>query len=335
MTRTIASNVSSPFTGGRVFLVEDIEEQEFRKEKYGVHVRYYVCEDTGEQFTTTEQDEMAFNELYNQYRVRHGIPFPDEIRRTRERYGLSCAQMTRIVGFGQNQWRLYEAGQVPTESNGKSIVAVADSGTLLRMLEASRAEFPEDEYLRIRRKAIMAGGQDDDRMARLYFYGDTKRGMYNGYSAMSPAKLGAMVRLIVHNEGSGVAKTKLNKEMFYSDFLHYKRHGQSISGLCYQAIQYGPVPFHYDTIYDNVKDLQREEVTAGDLDYVLFKAAKPDISVLDDKEVATIMEVSRRLAPMSRKEVVTLVHKETAWQQYKDKHQLIPYSEAFNILAFQ
>ncbi len=49
----------SPFTGGRVFLVEDTETQEFRKEQYTVHVRYYVCEDTGEEFNTTEQGDMT------------------------------------------------------------------------------------------------------------------------------------------------------------------------------------------------------------------------------------------------------------------------------------
>ena len=48
----------SPFTGGRIKEVSTAEEHEFRKEKLSVHVRYYVCEDTGEKFTTTEQDEL-------------------------------------------------------------------------------------------------------------------------------------------------------------------------------------------------------------------------------------------------------------------------------------
>ena len=58
--------LKSPFTGGRVKEVSTVEEHEFRKEKFSVHVRYYVCEDTGEKFTTTEQDELLFNELYSQ-----------------------------------------------------------------------------------------------------------------------------------------------------------------------------------------------------------------------------------------------------------------------------
>ena len=81
MDKQIDNNMKSPFTGGPVYLVEDTEVQDFRKERYTVHVRYYECKDTGEQFTTEEQDEQLCNELYNQYRVRHGIPFPDEIKK--------------------------------------------------------------------------------------------------------------------------------------------------------------------------------------------------------------------------------------------------------------
>lgn len=88
MNKQIVDNMSSPFTGGSVYLVDDVEEQEFHKEKYLVPVHYYECKDTGEQFTTEEQDEQLFDELYGQYRQRHGVPSPDEVREVRLR-GLS------------------------------------------------------------------------------------------------------------------------------------------------------------------------------------------------------------------------------------------------------
>ena len=48
--------------------------------------------------------------------------------------------------------------------------------------------------------------------------------------------------------------------MFYADFFHYKQYGISISGLNYQAIKYGPVPVHYDTIYDHIGGVEKEIV---------------------------------------------------------------------------
>lgn len=93
-----------------------MEEKIFRKEKFRVHVRYCVCEDSGEQFTTTEQDILQFNDLYSQYRIRHGIPFPDEIKDIRQKYGLNYSQISRILGFGANQYAKYESGEIPSES---------------------------------------------------------------------------------------------------------------------------------------------------------------------------------------------------------------------------
>ena len=46
--------------------------------QYTVNVRYYQCEDTGEQFTTTEQDNLWTSELYSQYREKHGRPEEQE-----------------------------------------------------------------------------------------------------------------------------------------------------------------------------------------------------------------------------------------------------------------
>lgn len=74
MKKQIVENMKSPLTGGRVYIVEDIEDWDFRNEKYSVHVSYYICEDTGREFTTTEQDEKTFDDLYSQYRKRHNIP---------------------------------------------------------------------------------------------------------------------------------------------------------------------------------------------------------------------------------------------------------------------
>lgn len=246
MNKQVDNNMKSPFTGGLVYLVEDTEVQDFRKEQYTVHVRYYECKDTGEQFTTDEQDEQLCNELYNQYRIRHGIPFPDEIKKIREHYGLSYSQITQIVGFGQNQWRQYENGSIPSESNGKSIVAIKSKEGMLAMLDSCMNQFDDKTFSKIRKHILCASEIEKDNTSCIYFYGNFRRSLNNGYSEMDPDKLQSMVQFIVSKEKNGVPKTKLNKKMFYADFLSYKKHGRSISGLAYRAIQFGPVPEHYE-----------------------------------------------------------------------------------------
>ena len=148
-------NIVSPFTGGKVLEVHDVEEKSFRGEKFIVNVRYYQCEDTGEQFTTTEQDNLWTNELYSKYREKHGIPSPQEIKELRESYGLNRTQLSRLLGFGINQLKNYEDGQVPSESNGKMLKIVSNPLTMMALLEISRNEFQASEYNRVKGKIAL------------------------------------------------------------------------------------------------------------------------------------------------------------------------------------
>ena len=159
MTKEYA-NIKSPMTGGKVFEICDVEEKIFRGEKYSVAVRYYQCEDTGEQFTTTEQDAMWTNDLYSQYRAKHGIPSPEEIKSIRKSYGLNYSQMSRLLGFGINQLRLYEEGQVPSESNGKILRIASNPLVMMNLLEISKNEFLSKEYDRIRGKVALRYFED-------------------------------------------------------------------------------------------------------------------------------------------------------------------------------
>lgn len=120
-------DMKSPFTGGQVKEIITSEEMVFRGEKYPeIPVRYYVCMDSGEEFTDGEQDNEWTSALYVQYREQYGIPSPEEIKATRERHGLNVSQLTRILGFGKNQIAWYEDGQLPSLTNGRLLSLIQD-----------------------------------------------------------------------------------------------------------------------------------------------------------------------------------------------------------------
>ncbi len=77
--------IESPFADGNATLVYETKEVEFRGSKYTVTSCYYKCDITGEEFTTTEQDELWITQIHNQYREKYGIPYPDEILSMREK----------------------------------------------------------------------------------------------------------------------------------------------------------------------------------------------------------------------------------------------------------
>lgn len=329
MTKTLTT-LESPFTGGRVFEVETTEEQEFRKEKFLVHTRYYVCEDTGEQFTGNGQDALWTNELYGQWRVKHGIPFPEEIKATRQRYGMNYVQITKIMGFGANQWKSYEDGCVPSESNGKMMRAIEQKSTMLMMLEASRASFDENEYNKLLKQVKAAQEKFVDDEITALFYGATGTlSLLNGYGARDPQRVMSMVRWLV-SKHDGITPTKLNKLMFYCDFHHYRKTGRSISGLPYRAIQYGPVPEHYDTIYDNVVGLEKRIEIHHERECSEFHVVAPEFAdILSDNEILTMNEVMERYDNLTTSEIIEQSHQEVGWIKHQEDRSFIPYDEAF------
>lgn len=322
----------SPLTGGRVKEVSTAEMKEFRKEKFRVHVRYCVCEDTGEQFTTTEQDTLQFNDLYSQYRIKHGIPFPDEIKEIRKRYGLNYSQISRILGFGANQYAKYEAGEVPSESNGKMIAAIKDKNVLLGLLKGCRDVFQSSEYDRILTSISMSEVKEDEYSPLFQIiFSDSSRNIFNGYGYKNIHKLFDMVRYIIQKHGE-VFPTKLNKLMFYADFFHYRKTGLSISGLQYRALNFGPVPDHYATIYDNVPGVDKKLIEAHDMVSTLLICDTTDhCANLSDFEKESIDYVVEKLKPFSVSQIIEASHKETGWLACSVAHSHIAYDEAFDL----
>ncbi len=143
--------MKSPFTGGNVTKLSKDEAYTFRNEKYIVKRYYFQCDETGKTFTNAEVDNLVMEDLYNQYRQRHGIPSPSELKNLREKYGLSAHTMSKIAGIGINQYGLYENGEMPTPVIGKSLASLFDKNSLLKQIDNSCAKLGKD-YPKVRNK---------------------------------------------------------------------------------------------------------------------------------------------------------------------------------------
>lgn len=148
------TNKKSPFTGGAVELCAEQASTRFRNELYSYTSYYYRCVDTGRTFSDNELDDKSLEMVYSQYRIKHGIPTKDEIKEIRVQYGLSALAMSRILGLGDNQYRLYEDGAMPTESVGRLIRLARQKKNMITLLEFSKAAFSAREYNRFHDKVM-------------------------------------------------------------------------------------------------------------------------------------------------------------------------------------
>ena len=141
--------MKSPFTGGNVTKHFKYETYTFRKERYTVKRFYYQCVDTGRTFSNAEVDDKVMADLYSQYRERHGIPSPSDLKSLRDKYGLSAHIMSKIAGIGINQYGLYEKGEMPTLSIGLRLASLFDRTSLIKSIENARGKLGKD-YARVK-----------------------------------------------------------------------------------------------------------------------------------------------------------------------------------------
>ena len=293
--------MKSPFTGGNVSLRQENSELVFRKEKFRYTYLYYECEDTKEHFTTTEIDELNLAQVYNQYRIKYGIPFPDEIKQIREMYDLSALKMSEILGFGDNQYRLYESGGMPSEANGKVLNLIKDPAIFETFVRNARYQLDEKEFKRILAKLNkVIESQLPDIEAEL-IYDSYTRGSINGYATQSYKKLKNILLYFIERCG-GVFNTKMNKLLFYTDFLCYKKYGRAMSGLAYKAIQYGPVPVRWDRVYSLVDGVNQDivEFESGYSGVKLDSLLTSDMNVFSPEELSVLESVYENFKNSSR-----------------------------------
>ena len=118
--------MKSPITGKEMILCQETRTVKYRGELFTYTAHYYLCEASGESFTSTASDTDDMEQVFRQYRQKHNVPSSEEIRSIRKKYGVSAAHMSRILGLGANQYRLYESGEMPSLSNARLIRLVAD-----------------------------------------------------------------------------------------------------------------------------------------------------------------------------------------------------------------
>jgi uncharacterized phage-associated protein len=272
----------------------------------------------------------------NQYRAKYGIPFTDEIVATRARYGVSAAKMSAILGIGTNQWRLYESGEVPSVSNGRMIRSIMNPKVFLDLVESARQLLAEKEYNAITAKVKQVIAQSDKfhmdayECRRLF---SVARGADNGYSPISLERVKA-VMLTVLQECNEVFCTKMNKLLFYIDFLSYRQRGIAMTGLSFRAIDFGPVPDRWEKLYSEFDEIRQELRPMGEYEgNVLLSDVAPDDAILNDSEKGIIHAVCTRFMGYSSNRISAISHDEPAWIKYHGAHSRIPFTEAFELKA--
>ena len=324
--------MKSPITGNDMVLEKEPRTMVFRKKEYTVSYHYYLCPDSNEQFTSEHLDEINLMQVYNQYRVEHKLPFPEEIKALRESYALSATKMAEVLGFGVNTYRNYEQGEVPNESNARLIQVAQDPEefekiiTLSGVLSGSQLERLKGRIHHLKVERAKEQCIDLER----YLMGELLPDEFSGYKRPSLERL--VEALVFFAQRLSPWKTKLNKLLFYSDFLHFKEYGVSLTGSRYCAIQLGPVPENYQSIFEyaarrgivKVEEISFNNGGVGEK-FSIGEDREFNSDLFEERGLQTMERVCKQFEALKTQEIIDISHREPAWIDNHSEHAQISY----------
>lgn len=129
-------------------------------------------------------------------------------------------------------------------------------------------------------------------------------------------------------KNKSVTKTKLAKLLYFADFAWFYKHLQSMSGMQYRKISYGPVADSYFRLIDEMADKGEIEITHTDEGAMLISqtrsGSKVDLSALSSGEDTLINQISEKWKGKKTNEIVDFTHKQLPYLYAKD-NEIVSY----------
>jgi uncharacterized phage-associated protein/DNA-binding transcriptional regulator YiaG len=325
--------MNSPITGKPMQLVKEPGAKlNFRKEEFELTYHYYLCEKSGEQYTTDELDRINITQVHNKYRENYGIPFPDEIKLIREKYGISASKMSDILGLGANSYRLYETGEIPSVANGRLILAIKHPKDFIKQLEASSHILSDKDLKKFTSQAEELLEKQKKNAWNIMFsrhiFKFENANEFSGYRKPDFARIANIISYF--SSRIELYKTKLNKLLFYSDFGNFSRTGFSMTGITYRAIKLGPVPAEYNLLYDKLGEdefvtINQIPFENGNYGETIVGLQDFDETLFNSEEIEILDTVLKKFGGLRTTDVVELSHQEIAWIENHEDRELISY----------
>ena len=218
-------------------------------ERITVDAQILVCTECGEELFCEELDSATLINAYNEYRRKHKLLLPEEIKKIREQYGLSQRGFAKLLNWGDKTICRYENGSVQDKAHNSLLLFLREPENMRTYLTENEVVLSENQKTKLLETVEKLKQDNNYRVDKRFF----ERFFLkipceeNGFKGFDYEKLCAMVLFFAH-KSSELAKTKLMKLLNYSDKIFYKENGVSMSGLRYVHLTYGPVPENFDML---------------------------------------------------------------------------------------
>lgn len=306
-----------------------------RNEPIEIESMVEYCPTCGEFFADTEIEEENIQKVYREYRKVHGLLQPEEIKEIREKYGISQRALSRILGWGEISFHRYEAGALQDEAHNNQLFCLKDPYYFRLLFEKNKHKLAPHLIVGLEKRLaeLLREKQQELLQSQLEsLFGNAREDILSGFRYFELEKF--QNAILFFTDKANVFKTKLNKLLWYFDFLCFKEIGISATGTVYIRLPLGPVPIKYDVYLDNLiqeKMLGVEEITFDEIQDIAGEALsaleKPDLSVFSKDEVQCLKKVHHFFKDFTSKQISDYSHDEKGFKNTQER-KIISYKWA-------
>lgn len=145
--------------------------------------------------------------------------------------------------------------------------------------------------------------------------------VFSGHRTFSLEKMAAMVSYFAER-ADNLYKTKLNKLLFYADFVNYYRLGKSISGSRYVHLPYGPVPDGYEQTLETLNHYGVIDVRKENSADRIISGDNPTKDFLNPEEIETLDWILDNFGSLSASQLTEISHAERAYSNTRTGEEI-------------
>ena len=286
-----------------------------------------VCPCCGAEIGDSRIEEGNLRRAYSAYCAAHGLMAPDEVRELRNSYGLSLREFSKFLGFGEQTIARYEAGAIPDDSHNTTLKLASTTEGAASLLSVRESCLSERTVTAVRR--FIEGGAPLSGFAAAFAAYQwptqemTTPSAHNGFRSFNMERVAAVVCELA-SRCKDLYKTKLQKAMFFIDFLCFARTSRSMTGLAYAHANYGPVMDGRDRIIVELQDAGFVALTEKGWGEVVVPTRRPG-GVLSEDEIRLVDEVADFVNTFeTSSEISSFSHELDAWRD-TESGQFIEY----------
>ena len=300
-----------------------------------IDAQVLVCAECGEELFCEELDSATLVNAYNEYRRKHKLLLPDEIKKIREQYGLSQRSFAKLLNWGDKTICRYENGSIQDKAHNSLLLFLREPENMRTYLTENEIALDERQKTKLLDTVEKLEQDTEYRVGRRFFELFFSRipCEENGFKGFDYEKLCAMVLFFAH-KSSELLKTKLMKLLNYSDMIFYKENGTSMSGLKYAHLPYGPVPENFDMLLgkmtaDHIAHIEVFYDNGYEKHQVIPECDIPE-GVLSEEELEVLERIYIKFKDFGSVDISNYSHKEKGYSSTK-KGEIISYSYAKDI----